>query len=89
MEFSLCEALPLHLPGQDHPGLAVEDELALSAEKRAVLLEVVLLHLARSSEQLGAPRHRAEEEDEVLVEQAVDVEGDWVRETAATLLTDD
>ena len=54
-----------------------------------MLLEVVLLHLARSSEQLGAPRHRAEEEDQVLVEQAVDVERDWVRETAATLLTAD
>ena len=50
-------------------------------------LQVVLLHLAGSPEQLATSLDRTEEQDQVLVEQTVDVEGDWVGETTATLLT--
>ena len=75
------------LPGQNHPRLAIEDELVLCGEEGPVGHQVVLLHLAGSPEELATPGDGTEEEDQVLVEQAVEGEGDRVRETAATLLT--
>ena len=54
-----------------------------------MLLQVVLLHLAGGSEQLVAPRDGAEEEDQVLMEQTVNLERHGVGETAATLITID
>ena len=54
-----------------------------------MVLEVMLPHLTGSSEQPAAPWYRAEEQQEVLVQQTVDLTGGRVRETAATLITDD
>ena len=47
-------------------------------ENHLVVQEVVTLQLAGQSVHLTAPRVRAEEEDQVLVEERVDVEGDGV-----------
>ena len=54
-----------------------------------MVLEVMLPHLAGSSEQPAAPWYWAEEQQEVLVQQTVDLAGGGVRETAAALITAD